>query len=173
MSNDEDIKKYDSIISIWKRWDESYWTSFYVYIIVIGLFLAGFSQTIGRINIVALFICILGFLMSIYWLFILHKKYAHIIIAETEGKKIERSVFSNSNVNGCFTSAEKFKKGELPEISKIFGCRRFLTESSSGFVVSFIVPMTFLCIWFVLGYVSFVFSIIDLCDSIRCFPFIP
>ncbi len=162
---EKEIRQYNSIISIWERWDKGYWDSFHFYIIVISLLFAGYSQIINKINIAAVIVCFTGFIISIFWFFILHRKYAHILIAENEGRKLETKIFTDCN--GCFTSNKNFKKGTYNEIDEALGCRKFLTKISSGLIVSFFVPLTFTIIWLTLMIITTVHWIIkDVCPFI-------
>lgn len=163
---ENNLKKYEQVISIWKRWDESYWTSVYVFILVLGLMFAGFSQIYDKSKIIALIFCITGVLISLIWMLILHKKLAHIYIAESEGRIFEMMLFSNTKFNGCFALNKKYSENQLPEISNIFKWRKILTEFSSGFLVSFVLPLIFIAIWSVIFLITLVLWII--CDLLPC-----
>ena len=69
-----ELANYEIIISIWRRMDESYWTSVNIFILIIGLLLAGYSQIIDIAKQLLYVYCIAAILISLIWLFVLHKK---------------------------------------------------------------------------------------------------
>ena len=168
----EELKKYESIVSIWRRWDESYWTSFYVFIIVIGLLLAGYSQTVYNKFIgFPLVYCIVGIIITIIWLFILHRKLVHIYIAEYIGRNVEEKINSDSKL-GCFMASNEFKKrikdkepqtkNELKkleeELEGKFENRIKYTKRSSGYLVSYIFPLIIIAIWILFLIVTLIYK---------------
>ncbi|UCF12785.1 MAG: hypothetical protein JSW06_00630 [Thermoplasmatales archaeon] len=150
MSNNtpnNNLRRYEILVNIWKRWDESYWTSFYIFILIIGLLFAGFAHIYDKTKLLALILCLAGILISSIWLFILHKKLTHIYLAEKEGRKLEKIIFDNESNQGlplgCFQAIMNPDKNFL---SERFKSRFFLTKIPSGILVAFVIPFIFIAI---------------------------
>lgn len=128
----------DDIILIWKRWDESYWISFNVFVIMTGLLLAGYSQVV-KMKIIELAVpyCVGGFFISLIWLIILCRKYALIIAAESEKEDL-----FDKRIRTC-KNLDNNKK-----LDKLI-IRRF-KKSSSGFYASVLFPILIMILWFVM-----------------------
>jgi len=101
-NNDEIIQKYDVVISIWKRMDESYWTSFNMFLIIEGLLLAGYSQVIDIKNFSKVFgysiiYSVAGIVITMLWWYVFNKKMAFTYLAEDCARELEEKIFNN----GC------------------------------------------------------------------------
>jgi hypothetical protein len=169
--SDELIKKYESIISIWTRWDESYWASFNYFLVINGLFFIAFytifSKTFGSDNsnsnndiFLPLIICIGGLASCIIWLFILNKKLTFIYLAEFIGRKHEEWIYLDSEtqgenekkIKGCFYGNNKFMNENEKETYKdihqsIKWYQKGFTKKGSGMLTAFALPLLFSIIW--------------------------
>jgi uncharacterized LabA/DUF88 family protein len=160
------LKNYEIIISIWRRMDESYWTSVNIFILIIGLLLAGYSQIIDIANIAKplLYVyCIAAILISLIWLFVLHKKKAFVYLAEEVGRELEETMYSDlakverdlektkdSDLHkvGFFTrSKEIFKNGDEKMLNEFLKRRKIFTKVRSAFLMCFILPTVMIVIW--------------------------
>ena len=171
MSNNNTLQKYDILVSIWKRWDESYWTSFYVFVLVTGLLFAGYAQIYDREIIIACIISIAGIIISIIWIFILNRKLTHIYLAEKEGRKLEELIFVNKDINqklslGCFRAT---KNPDRKFLSDMFKSRQILTNVSSGLLVSLAIPIVIVLTWFAVFVVTYFMIIIEFFIKIHRF----
>ena len=164
--NDKDRKltNYESIISIWKRMDESYWTSVNVFILIVGLLLAGYSQIIEKPKPLLYVYCIAGILICLIWLFVSHKKMAFTYIAEDIGRQLEEIIYSDlkklpsgKNFAGGFFTMSKniFDKDADKEIkdnsrqwlNDFFNCRKVFTKVGSAKLMSFYLPIVMIVVW--------------------------
>ena len=136
------IQKYEATLSIWTRWDESYWTSFNIFILIIGVLFAALSQVYTKLPIVLL-ICISGLVVTINWIFVLQRKLVHIYVAQEIGKNLETQIFQGMKLGGSFTEIYKFKKTPKDSILKEHykkwykRCQMKFAEKSSGFFSAF------------------------------------
>ena len=162
----EELKKYESINSIWRRYDESYWFSFHMFIIIMGLLLVGYSQVINT-SIFSIFLSIIycgaGMSISLIWLFVLHKKMAFTYIAEEVGRDLEDTIFPDF-YKGIFTRAKytfhPFEKDEKEEkkwkekrekfLNSHFDKRVIFTQKSSSKLTAFYIPLILIAIWIII-----------------------
>jgi hypothetical protein len=140
------LNKYNAVISIWTRWDESYWTSFNIFVLVISLFVAGYAQIFGLHKILACITCSAGIIVSILWLYILNKKYINILWAEEVGKELEKKIFSYFTNRGCFTKGEDFNDF-IKNNQFISPLQKKFTTQHSGYIASLIFPLTIIEFW--------------------------
>lgn len=148
--NDKDgkLRSYECIVSIWSRMDESYWTSVNVFILIVGLLLAGYSQIIGKSKPLSYVYCTAGILICLIWLFILHKKIAFIYIAEDIGRNLERAIYSDLQPGGFFTRSKKiFLNAGEDWFNEFFKRRKIFTKVSAAFLTSFILPAVIIAVW--------------------------
>ncbi|HEC95092.1 MAG TPA: hypothetical protein ENI45_03905 [Thermoplasmatales archaeon] len=155
---DRKLLEYESVISIWKRMDESYWTSVHVFVIIMGLLFAGYSKIIqmdgAEKEIISFIYCVAAIIMCVIWLFVLQRKLAHIYLAQEVA--IE---FENGN-KGYFTKRNEMlnrKSKEFNEkLSKKFlddyfdeycGIRRCLVKIPSGTLMAFWFPISMAITW--------------------------
>ena len=142
------LTSYESVISIWRRMDESYWTSVNVFILIVGLLLAGYSQIIGKPKQLLYVYCVAGILICLIWLFVSHRKMAFTYIAEDVGRDLERIIYSDLQDGGFFTRSEKtFENGDGEWLNKFFNRRKIFTNVGSAFLMSFILPTVMIVIW--------------------------
>ncbi len=146
-----ELANYEIIISIWRRMDESYWTSVNIFILIIGLLLAGYSQIIDIKTIAKplLYVyCIAAILISLIWLFVLHRKKAFTYIVEEIGRELERTTYSDLAKGGFFMMSEEiFRKGDEKLLNKFFKKRKIFTKVGSAVLVTFILPTGMIVIW--------------------------
>ena len=138
------IEQYTSIISIWERWDESYWSSFNMFVLIITLLVAGFSQLVNNKPIAAV-VCLVGISMSISWLFILNRKFFIILIAESIGRTLETEI----KLQGCFLLSD-YEKNKIKENTSniIFNkWQKSFAKKSSGLIASLIIPIIIIEFW--------------------------
>jgi len=146
--NDGKLTSYESVISIWKRMDESYWTSVNVFILIVGLLLAGYSQIIDKPKQLLYVYCIAGISICLIWLFVSHRKMAFTYIAEDVGRDLERTIYSDLQDGGFFTRSKKIFKNDDDEwLNEFFKRRKIFTKIGSAFLMSFILPTVMIVIW--------------------------
>lgn len=102
--SDED--SYSSTIDIWTRWDDSFWTSFNMFLLTVSILLVGFATVYQYSKIVPVLISIIGIVSSYFWLRILNRKYIHIILAQKIGRRRELQL---GNI-GCFIYLELIRE---------------------------------------------------------------
>ena len=145
------LTKYEIIISIWRRMDESYWTSVNIFILMIGLLLAGYSQIIDIAKPLLYVYCIAAILISLFLLFVLHKKKAFTYIAEEIGRELEGTTYSDLDEGGFFTRSKKiFKNDDEKWLNEFFKKGKIFTKFGSAFLVSFILPTGMIVLWIVI-----------------------
>ena len=156
---ENNLNKYGYVISIWKRWDESYWTSFHMFLIVEGLLLAGYSQVIDirditKISNYSIIYSLAGIAITILWLFVLHKKMAFTYLAEDVARELENSVFTDLQKGGPFQRSEYTfhgmgdnKKIDIDWLQGHFGGRWIYTIFPSSTLIAFCIPFLIFEIW--------------------------
>jgi hypothetical protein len=155
----DDLKRYEILVTIWKRWDESYWTSFNIFVVVTGLLLAGFTQLGKNDDILKQIFCFAGITISILWLLTLNRKFVHLTCCEEEGRKLEKEIYKNTDKKfGVYTSIKKFAHPESEEdnkykkeIQNILGFKKYLTGFSTGALMACVFPIVILIVWIILS----------------------
>lgn len=160
---EQELKKYENIISVWKRLDESYWSSVHMYIIIMGLLLAGFSQMIDKSTLLLFIYCCAGIIISLIWILILHKKMSNTYIAEEVARDLEEETFVGLEYRGVFTRTKytyyhhdnskeekKWSKWRKEFLIGHFGKRQGLTNISSAKLVSYYFPLFMWILWIVI-----------------------
>lgn len=142
------LTRYGSIISIWRRLDETYGTSVNLFLFTTGLFLVGYSQLIEMNKGFLYRYCAAGILICLIWLFVLHRIVAQIYVVEDVGLDLEKEIFSDLNEGGFFTRSRKLViNGDREWIDKTFKRRKIFTKVTSAFIMSYILPILLLVIW--------------------------
>lgn len=129
-----------------------------MFLIVIGLLFAAYVQAYQIIRELAVIFCIAGASIGVIWLFTLGRKYAHIIIAENEGRELEKKIYKNKGCRGCFTGNRDFAKGNYPEIDEILGWRKIFSMVSTGDMITFGFPISIIIIWIILLIITYVYG---------------
>lgn len=165
-----ELKKYEHIVTIWNRWDESYWTSFNYFLVINGLFFVALytvlSKTFGSDYnfVLSVIFCIGGLASCLIWLFILNKKLTFIYLAEQLGRKIEEEKLypSNSKIKGCFYGGHAYKtdKETYKDVyESITWFQKGFIKISSGLLTAFVLPFLFSVLWmFLLAYVVYSYN---------------
>ena len=154
---DRKLTNYESIISIWRRTDESYWTSVNMFILIEGLLLAGYSQIIGRPKQLLCVYCIAGILIGLIWLFVLNRKMAFSYIAEEVGRDLEKTTYSDLKKGGFFMRSKKifFKKNmDKQWLKEYYNGREIFARYGSSWLMSIFLPIVMVVIWFVISIVT-------------------
>lgn len=168
---DEWLKKYEYIVSIWQRWDESYWTSFNYFLVINGLFFVAFYTVFNKLFndntdvFVSSIFCIFGFFSCIIWLYILNKKLTFIYLAECVGRKHEEKIYPDLEIKGCFYGnsnylKEKEKNNYKDVHETIKWYQKGFIKLGSGKLTACAIPILFCILWGVLFvYVLYSFNV--------------
>jgi len=151
------LKKYEQAINIWKRWDESYWNSFNIFILTISILFAAYSQVYNQ-RIISLIITFSGIIISLIWFAILNRKYIHIVAGQLVAKNLEQGIYGNFIYSGCFSEIDKINDSDFI-VSKYIhnndGKKKWQLKASkisskifsSGFLSAFVFPILIALTW--------------------------
>ena len=86
------FKKYELIIKLYNSATDKYWKIYSIFLVIMGLLFAGFSQVIEfGIEIVTMY-CIIGIVISFIWMPVIRRNIVHAEICEDLGRNIEKNL---------------------------------------------------------------------------------
>ena len=135
-----------TLVAIWQRLDEGFFSSFNIFVLAQGILVAGFLQVDSSAKLVKIVCACIGAFLSVAWMLVMHRKQAHTHMVEDCCREVERRTRALVDEERYFVQAG----GEFhpPDPNSQPKARRGkLARFPSWKIVAFVIPLGMTVSW--------------------------